>query len=160
MPARSANQSAEACGLSPAPPSGTGATRAAGTWRTLGRHQIGAAVATAVDFGMMIAGVEKLGLTPVAATAIAAPLGAITNFVLGRAWIFRRHTGHWAWQATRYALVSAASAGWNTLGEHLVHDLAHVQYVAARTIVSVLVSLLWNFPMQRGWVFREGRGAR
>jgi putative flippase GtrA len=127
----------------------------AGTWRTLGRHQVGAAVATAIDFATMIFCVERLGLSPTAATAIAAALGAITNFTLGRAWIFRRHTGHWAWQATRYAVVSAASAGWNTLGEHLVHDVAHVQYVAARAIVSVLVSLLWNFPMQRRWVFRE-----
>jgi putative flippase GtrA len=127
-------------------------------WLTLGRHQIGAAIATAIDFGTMIALVEMLGLSPVAGTAISAPLGGLTNFALGRAWIFRRHTGHWAWQAARYALVSGASAGWNTAGEHLVHDLAHVQYVAARIVVSVLVSLLWNFPVQRRWVFRESRG--
>lgn len=131
--------------------------RAAGTWRTLGRHQLGAIAATLVDFGTMIALVESAGLSPEAATPIGAVLGAVTNFTLGRAWIFRRHTGHWTAQASRYALVSAASAGWNTLGEQLVHGMAHVQYVAARAFVSFLVSLLWNFPMQRAFVFRERR---
>jgi len=132
--------------------------RGAGTWSTLLRHQLGALTATAVDFGTMILLVECFGLSPVASTAISASLGGITSFALGRLWIFRRHSGHWAAQATRYAVVSAASAGLNTLGEHLLHDLARLQYVEARLFVSVAVSLLWNFPMQRGFVFREGRG--
>ena len=125
-------------------------------WPTLARHQVGSLVATAVDFGAMIALVEGAGLSPVAGTAVGASLGAVTNFSLGRAWIFPRHSGHWAAQAARYAVVSAASAGWNTLGEHLLHDLARVQYVLARVVVSIAVSLLWNFPMQRRFVFREG----
>jgi putative flippase GtrA len=129
----------------------------AGAWSTLGRHQLGALAATTVDFAAMIALVECLGLSPVTSTAISASLGGITSFVLGRVWIFRRHSGHWAAQATRYAVVSGASAGLNALGEHLLHDLAGLQYVWARLLVSVAVSLLWNFPMQRGFVFREGR---
>jgi putative flippase GtrA len=132
--------------------------RAASTWRTLGRHQVGAAIATAVDFGTMILLVERAGVSPVGATAIGASLGAVTNFLLGRTWIFRRQTGHWAAQAVRYAGVSAASATLNALGEHVVHDVARVQYVLARVLVSLVVGLLWNFPMHRWFVFREGRG--
>jgi putative flippase GtrA len=112
-------------------------------------------VASAVDFGTMIACVERLRLSPVAATAIGATLGAVTNFCLGRAWIFRRQSGGAGSQAARYAIVSLASAGWNSLGEHLIHDLARVQYVLARALVALVVSLLWNFPMQRRFVFRE-----
>jgi putative flippase GtrA len=128
-----------------------------GLWSTLGRHQVGAIAATAVDFAAMIALVECLGVSPVTATVAGALLGAVTNFALGRAWVFRRHSGHWAAQGARYAVVSGASAGWNALGEHLVHDVARVQYVAARVFVSIVVSLLWNFPMQRRFVFRDGR---
>jgi putative flippase GtrA len=137
------------------------ATHSADGWLplgALGRHQIGALVATAVDFGTMIFCVERLGLSAVFATAVGATLGAVTNFSLGRSWIFRRHSGRLEAQAARYALVSAGSAGWNSLGEHVVHDLAHVQYVVARVLVAVAVSLLWNFPMHRRFVFREGRG--
>jgi putative flippase GtrA len=129
--------------------------RGGGTWRTLGRHQLGAVVATACDFGVMILCVERLGLAPTAATAIGASVGAVVNFTMSRAWIFPRHSGHWRAQALRYALVSGASAGWNTLGEHVVNGLGHVQYVLARAVVSLAVSLAWNFPMQRRFVFRE-----
>jgi putative flippase GtrA len=126
---------------------------------TLGRHQLGAFAATAVDFASMILFVECLGVPPTAAAALGASLGAIVNFVLGRTWIFRPHTGHPAAQAARYAIVAAASAGLNAGGEHLLHDVTDMQYVAARILGSIAISLLWNFPMQRHFVFRE-RGHR
>ena len=131
--------------------------RAASTWWTLGRHQVGSAIATGVDFAAMIVLVQCAGVSAVAATAVGASLGGVTNFLLGRRWIFRRHSGHWTGQAVRYGLVSAASAGLNALGEHGLHDVARLQYVLARVIVSLAVGLLWNFPMQRWFVFRDGR---
>ena len=109
-----------------------------------------------VDFAVMIALVERFGLSPVTGTVVGASLGAITNFFLGRVWVFPRHSGHWAAQGSRYAVVAAASAGWNALGEHVVHDVAGIQYVLARVLVAIGVSLLWNFPMQRRFVFRDG----
>jgi putative flippase GtrA len=115
-------------------------------------------VATVVDFGTMIFLVEAFRLRPDVATAIGAALGGITNFTLGLAWIFRGHTGHIAAQALRYASVSAAGAALNAFGEHLVYDRAHVQYIVARALVAIAVSLMWNFPMQREFVFQEGRG--
>jgi putative flippase GtrA len=125
------------------------------TWHTLARHQLGATLAAVVDFGVMIAAVQAAGWTPVQATAVGASVGALANFALGRLWIFRRRWGGLGAQALRYAAVAAASAMWNTLGEHLVHDVMHVQYIAARVLVSIAVSLIWNFPMQRRFVFRE-----
>jgi putative flippase GtrA len=127
----------------------------AGGWQTLGRHQLGALIATAVDFATMILAVERAGLPAAVATAIGATAGAVANFALGRAWVFRLHAGHWTGQAARYALVSGASAAFNTLGEWLLHDTARVAYVPARLLVSLAVSLLWNFPVQRRFVFRE-----
>lgn len=128
-------------------------------WRTLGRHQAGAIAATLVDFATMILCVEVAGASPVAGTAVGATAGAVLNFTLGRAWIFRRQSGHLAGQAVRYALVSAASAAWNSLGEYALHDRVHLQYVLARALVAIAVSVAWNFPMQRQFVFREGSGA-
>jgi putative flippase GtrA len=129
------------------------------TWRTLLRHQLGSIVASIVDFSTMIALVELLATPPTAATALGASMGGVTNFSLGRFWIFRRHRGGIAGQGLRYALVSAASAMLNAGGEHLLHDLARVQYVAARFVVAATVSLVWNFPLQRRFVFREGCAA-
>lgn len=119
----------------------------------LGRHQAAAIISTAVDFSTMVLSVELFHLPPVAGTVAGASCGAITNFQLGRRWIFRAlHEGAGP-QALRYALVSAASAGLNALGEYVAHNLLGINYILARTVVAVAVSLLWNFPMHRHFVF-------
>jgi putative flippase GtrA len=124
-------------------------------WRTVARHQLAALASTNLDFASMIALVERLGVRPVLAAWLGATVGGVSNFALGRAWIFRRPRGHPAAQAVRYAVVSATSAGLNAAGEHLLHDLGGMEYVVARLIGSVAVSLLWNFPTQRRFVFRD-----
>jgi putative flippase GtrA len=126
----------------------------ASLFRVLGRHQIASLVSTAVDFGTMVLAVEAFGLSPVWATALGASLGAISNFVMGRHWVFRSREGAVAGQAVRYGVVSAASAGWNTLGESIAVHWLGVQYFVARVVVAVLVSVGWNFPLQRAFVFR------
>ena len=126
-------------------------------WRTLGRHQVGAAASTVIDFGLMIALVQLAGVSADLGTAAGAVAGGVLNFIISRRWIFRGHAGHWATQAVWYVVVSGSGAGLNVLGEHLLHDVAGVQYLAARVVVSFAVGLLWNFPMQRRFVFRDGR---
>ncbi len=119
----------------------------------LRRHQAASAMSAAVDFGVMIACVSGLGLGPVAGTVWGASAGALTNFSLGRHWIFEAHERAWAPQALRYAAVSAASLGLNAAGEYLVAVRLGVAYVAARALTAVVVSLAWNLPMQRRFVF-------
>ncbi len=127
-------------------------------WRTIARHQAGALASTTVDFGVMIAVVQGLGLSPVAGTVAGAAVGAGFNFALGRRWIF--HTGdpvRMRHQVVRYGIVSLASLLLNALGEFAVHDLLRVQYVAARLVVAILVSVAWNYPLHRAWVFAPSR---
>src|SRR5262245_56579928 len=89
-------------------------------WRLLAKHQSGAVIATLVDFAVMIAWVEIGSVSPVTATAIGAASGALTSFLFGRQWIFRVPEGAVHGQAFRYALVSTASLGLNSIGEHLL----------------------------------------
>ena len=101
----------------------------------------------------MILLVSGVGLPAPAGTAVGAACGGVTNFLLGRRFIFRASDGRAGAQALRYAITSGTSLGLNALGEYAVHDALGVQYVAARALVAVLVSLAWNFPMQRWFVF-------
>jgi putative flippase GtrA len=121
-----------------------------------GRHQIASLISTAVDFGTMVLTVELLRGSPVVGTVAGASCGAFTNFQLGRHFTFGAKGDHVAPQAARYAIVSATSAALNALGEYLLHDRLGVQYFWARAIVAVVVSFLWNFPLQRHYVFRAG----
>lgn len=120
---------------------------------TLLKHQVSSLVATAIDFGTMTALVELHLTTPVAATILGASLGAVTNFTLGRRWTFGATHEHPASQAVRYAVVSGGSALLNALGEYFVHDRLGGQYLVARAVVSLFVSLAWNYPLQRRFVF-------
>lgn len=126
-----------------------------GVRATFVKHQAASIFTTAVDFGTMIACVHFAAIPPVWATGIGAGVGAVTNFTLGRRWIFQNREDHAGHQALRYAVVSGASLLLNMIGEWLVHDVAQVQYVFARAIVAALVSVLWNFPMQRAFVFKK-----
>jgi putative flippase GtrA len=120
----------------------------------LARHQTGAIVATAVDFLIMIGWVELGRGSPVAGVAVGAACGALTNFLLGRQWIFRATDRSAAGQALRYALVSAGSLGLNSMGEHLLLRALGLPYVPTRVLVAAMVGMGWNFPLHRFFVFR------
>ncbi|MDB5213387.1 MAG: CDP-diacylglycerol--glycerol-3-phosphate 3-phosphatidyltransferase [Myxococcaceae bacterium] len=124
--------------------------------RTLVRHQMGSVAATAVDYSVMIAVVSGLGAPPAVGTAVGAATGGVFNFFLGRRWIFRSTRAEAAHQARRYALVSLGGLVLNTCGVHVLAGILHYPYVAARVVVSIVVSLVWNFPMQRSFVFAQG----
>jgi putative flippase GtrA len=102
----------------------------------------------------MIALVSGLGALPAVGTAVGAGLGAIANFVLGRAWIFRAGSDRASSQALRYALVSLASLALNSAAEHALATVLGMHYIAARVLVAIGISLGWNYPMQRYFVFR------
>jgi putative flippase GtrA len=121
-------------------------------WHWL-RHNVAAVVTTVVDYSIMVALVELGGFGPVPATALGALAGAITNFTLGRFFTYRVRREPMVGQALRYALISGASLGWNSLGEYLFASALGLQYFVARVVTSVIVSTAWNYPMQRFYVF-------
>ena len=121
------------------------------------RHQAGSLVATAVDYSVMIALVSLAGAAPALGTAAGAACGGAVNFLLGRRWIFRATQHRSAPQALRYAVVSLGSLLLNTVGVQVLAGPLHVHYVAVRAAVSLAVSLIWNFPMQRTFVFGAKR---
>jgi putative flippase GtrA len=124
------------------------------------RHHTGSLISTAVDYAVMVACVELLSIRSVPATVVGALCGAITNFTLGRRFVYRvdhRPVGPAAW---RYVLVSAAGLALNAGGEHLLNNVLGLQYLLARLITSILVSNGWNYPLQRFFVFSPGTATR
>ncbi len=117
------------------------------------RHHVASIVATIVDYGLMVAAVELLGVSPVVGAVVGALGGALTNFTMGRLYIYRVGPGAVGAYAWRYALVSGASLGWNAAGEALFTKGLGLQYMLARVITSVVVSNAWNYPLQRYFVF-------
>ena len=124
------------------------------------RHHISSLVATGVDFLVMIGAVELLRLSPVTGTVIGAAVGGVTNFWLGRHFTFRSRSNQVAGQFLRYVLVSATSLGLNALGEHIFITYIASRYVLGRILVATTVNNVWNYPMQRFFVFAERKSAK
>jgi putative flippase GtrA len=129
--------------------------------RLIGKHQIAAFLATVVDFSVMIALVELVGLAPPLATIAAAICGGVTNFALGRTWAFRDvHTGSLGGQAARYAVVSLGGALINGAALAGMLAVSMIPYVLARLVVSFSVSLAYTYPMHTRVVFRTKAAPR
>ncbi|MBC7692674.1 MAG: GtrA family protein [Methylotenera sp.] len=118
------------------------------------RSQIASLAATVVDFGTLVFSVEILHIHYVAATAIGAFLGALTNFQLGRHWSFEAHEKPVQGQATRYAVVSGISLLLNSGGVYVFTEFAHFKYTVSKLVTAFLVGIFFNFPMHRRYVFK------
>jgi putative flippase GtrA len=123
------------------------------------RHHVAAIAGTAADYSVMVGCVELGRLPPVTATVLGALTGAVVNLTLGLRYTYRVPPGAVGSYAWRYALVSAASLGWNAAGEALLHGVLGLQYILARVITSFVVSNAWNYPMQRFFVFSIPRSS-
>lgn len=114
------------------------------------RNIFAAVVATAVDFLSVLLLVQVL--PPPVATALGCVVGAVVNFTVNRVWTFGSHDATMP-QARRYAFVSFTSALLNSGGVAVILLLPDADYRIAWLIVRGAVFALWNYPLQRDYVF-------
>jgi putative flippase GtrA len=122
--------------------------------RSFSRSQIASGVATAVDFGLIFGLTEIFKVWYVISVAIGAAAGALTNFLMNRHWSFEATHRAWHGQAVRYAVVSAGSLALNTAGTWAMTEFGHLHYGISVAIVSIAVGFLYNYPLQRWFVFK------
>lgn len=121
---------------------------------SFGRAQASSLIATGVDYFGMVCLVEFAHVWYVAATAIGALGGAVSNFLLGRYWSFQATHGKTRQQALRYAVVSSGSLLLNSAGVYLITEFLSLPYPISRIITGLLVGVFFNFPLHRRFVFR------
>lgn len=119
------------------------------------RSQVASLLATTLDYGTLFLLVEVFHVWYVIATATGAFLGAVTNFLINRHWSFGASHGKWSRQATRYAVVSSGSLILNTGGVYAVTEHFHLYYSVSVVLVSILVGILFNYPLQRYYVYKR-----
>lgn len=115
------------------------------------RNIFAALVATAVDFVAVLLLVWS-GFPPPLATACGCVVGALVNFSVNRIWTFASHDPTLP-QARRYTFVSFTSALLNSGGVAVILLLPSIDYRIAWVLVRAAVFALWNFPLQRDYVF-------
>jgi putative flippase GtrA len=139
---------------SPSSPTATSHAKKPSFLQQFSRSQVTSFIATLFDYAVLFGLSELLHVYYVIAVASGALSGAISNFFLNRHWSFEATHADARKQGLKYALVSGGSLCLNTGGVYLVTEYLHIHYAISVAIVGLLVGFLYNFPLQRGYVFR------
>ncbi|MCM1319992.1 MAG: GtrA family protein [Muribaculaceae bacterium] len=123
-----------------------------------------------IDMFMSFAFFAWLGIDPWLATICGAVAGGVTNCIINYKFTFHAQGCPWKAVAVKYIMVWLGSVAFNSLGTEFlfrlfngwqwVHELTDnedVIFGAVRLSVSLIVSLAWNFLMQRNFVYRPTR---
>lgn len=112
-----------------------------------------------------------LDCTPWLSTAIGAFVGGILNCVINYRFTFHARKVAWRAALTKFLFVWAGSLLLNSFGTQIIYYLMRewtwlktamglgddAIFLVARLSVSLVVSLVWNFLLQKNFVFRETR---
>jgi putative flippase GtrA len=118
------------------------------------KAQASSLVSTAVDFTVAILLVEVVGLWYMPATITGTISGGITNFLLGRQWVFGNGQQPVPRQAIRYMVVWTGSMLLNAGGVYLITHYTGTSYIISKVIASVIVGFSFNYLLQKKYVFQ------
>ena len=132
------------------------------------RAQLSAQFATLADFILTYVCFQWLGIYYVMATSIGAITGGVVNCVINYKWAFATKDCQFKWVFFKYVLVWIGSFVLNVGGVFLLVELLkHHTYlwerassfylIIAKIIVSVIVSVGWNYVLHRYFVFQDAQ---
>jgi len=122
---------------------------------TFCKAQVSAQVATVCDFAMTLLLAEVVGLWYVASTFIGALTGGVVNCAVNYRWVFHAQSLDKRFVALKYLMVWAGSIALNTGGTYLLTEVSGVYFIVAKVVVAILVGVLWNYQLQRFFVYRD-----
>ncbi|WP_345234537.1 GtrA family protein [Olivibacter ginsenosidimutans] len=112
-----------------------------------------------VDYLTMIACTELLHIHYTISIVIGGVIGAIINFTINRHWTFGasgiRAKDHLTIQLMKFITMVGGSIVLKSSGTYLLTEGVHADYRISRIIVDILVSLGFNYTLQRYWVFKR-----
>ena len=117
------------------------------------KANIASLVASLSDFLITVLLVQWCGTKVVMAAAAGTITGGIINFLIGRHWVFEAGDEKAVRQLWKYALVWTGNLFLNTGGVYVLACQAGLHYTVSKVVTSVLVAFLYNYPLQKKFVF-------
>jgi putative flippase GtrA len=121
---------------------------------TFTKAQLASIIATGVDFGITFLLLRLTGIPIVAAGATGTLCGGVTNFLVGRNWVFDAREREWAAQVNRYVVVWIGNFLLNVAGLWLFAHFIGIKDMFAKVITAVMVAVCYNYPLQKRFVFK------
>ena len=121
---------------------------------TFFKAQASAFIGWLSDYAIMLFCTEVLGIHYTLSIVISGTLGAVVNFSINKYWTFKSPSPIGG-QLVRFVFVVLGSIALKSSGTYLVTEFVQIDYKISRIIVELVVSLLFNYPLQRYWVFKK-----
>ncbi len=118
------------------------------------KAQASAFIGGVFDYGVMVFCKEVVGLDVKNAIRISGALGAVVNFSLNRYWAFQQGDSPLGGQVWKFILVVLGSIFLKSEATPFLSQVFDIDYKVGRLVVELVVSLGFNYPLQRYWVFR------
>lgn len=122
---------------------------------TFGKAQVSAWIASIVDFSITVGLSKLVNLWYGYCTFTGALMGGIINCLINYKWVFHPDDVKKKSIVTRYMIVWAGSIGLNTFGTLTLTELTGINFVVIKAIVAIAVAILWNYQLQKLFVFRS-----
>ncbi len=125
-------------------------------FRIFFKAQFSAFIGGIADYIIMILLTEYAGIFYTYSIAISGILGAVVNFSLNRYWAFKSVDEKKRTQLARFVFVVVGSIALKSSGTYVITEYLKLDYRISRLCIDAVVSLAFNFTMQKYWVFKEG----
>lgn len=87
--------------------------------------------------------------------AISGSLGAVVNFLINRYWSFNSANSSIGSQLWKFVIVVVGSITLKSIGIHFFVDVWQWHFLLSKLLVEIVVSLGFNFTLQKFWVFKK-----
>jgi putative flippase GtrA len=111
------------------------------------------AVATALQYAILVALVRWAGWDAVPASTLGFAISMWLNYTLNRRYTFASDRPH-AQALPRFVFTALCGLGLTAAGMYILVSLLRLDYLVAQVIVTVAVTA-WNFALNRWWSFRR-----
>ncbi|NGM72218.1 GtrA family protein [Sphingobacterium sp. SGL-16] len=119
------------------------------------KAQLSAFLGGMTDLGIYSFCYKVLNFSAPFSNAISGALGAIVNFLINRYWSFNNPKTPIANQLWKFILVVIGSITLKSLGIYFFVDRLQWDGILSKLLVEVIVSLGFNFTLQKFWVFKK-----
>ena len=121
--------------------------------QTFFKVQATSLIASGIDFLTTILCVRLLNCWYLSASVTGAVCGGLVSFIISRNWTFAESRQPVASQFSRFVLVWLGNMGANATGLFVTTHFFGVQYLLAKTAVSIIVGVSYNYFLQKDFIF-------
>lgn len=123
------------------------------------KAQVSALIGGIVDYSSMIFFTEVFHVPYTISIAIGGVIGAVVNFSINNKWTFRAndllYKNSTRKQLLRFSAVVLNSIVLKSGGTYLLTTFLKLDYKISRIIIDLIVSLAFNYTLQKHWVFAK-----